>query len=72
MNYHLTIILRWYGALSNIDVGKSILKSKYIHWFRIFKFNNILLKKNVSKQFWKSKNDKSFTGIQARDIQIHR
>lgn len=35
---------RWYGALSNIDVGKSILKSKYIHWFRIFKFNNILLK----------------------------
>lgn len=63
---------RWYGALSNIDVGKSILKSKYIHWFRIFKFNNILFKKMLQKKFWKSKNDKSFTGIQARDIQIRR
>lgn len=63
MNYHLTIILRWYGALSNIDVGKSILKSKYIHWFRIFKFNNILFKKMLQKNFGNLKMIKASPGF---------
>lgn len=63
MNYHLTIILRWYGALSNIDVGKSILKSKYIHWFRIFKFNNILLKKMFQNNFGNLKMIKASPGF---------
>lgn len=55
--------LRWYGALSNIDVGKSILKSEYIHWFRIFKFNNILFKKMLQKNFGNIKMIKASPGF---------